>query len=298
MLRALLLLAVFIAPLAGCAKAEEASVREVPYRHWESNSVESNGVRIHYWRTGGENKPVIIMSHGITDYGLSWASLASRFEDEFDIIMVDARGHGFSEKPAGPYDLDTHVEDLVGLVEALEITKPILIGHSMGGSIVAQTAAKYPDLPAAVIMEDPPMEESLERLGEDIIPDWRAMLVRNSTTPKADLMEEARTKYHPGWPDYEYDHWAESKHLVLPAVLDIVHGDGFGNPREIFAEIQAPTLILKAEADEESHRKRHLEAAAQLPNGKLIHIEDAGHLIRLDKPERTEQEIRDFLDGQ
>jgi len=49
-----------------------------PYADWESTSVNSNGIRIHYFCTGGAGKPVMIMAHGVTDYGLSWASLANK----------------------------------------------------------------------------------------------------------------------------------------------------------------------------------------------------------------------------
>jgi pimeloyl-ACP methyl ester carboxylesterase len=278
----------------GCHPSESLMVKPVPYRHWESNSIQSNGIRLHYWRTPLRGKPVMIMAHGITDYGLNWATFAAKFENEYDIIMYDARGHGFSEKPDGPYTLESHVQDLVGLVHALEIKKPILVGHSMGGSVVALTAATYPDLPAAIILEDPPMEEAIEKLTVDILPDWKQWVASQATTPKSKLMKMARTEYHPGWTEFEYDHWAESKRLVDPNVIDILKGDGFGNPREIFPKIAAPTLILKADAEEE-YRKRHLACAELLPNGKLIHIEGANHLIRHDKPDEMEKEVRAFL---
>ena len=286
----------YLAMAIALFSAEKPAARPVPYRHWESASVQSNGIRLHYWRTGGAGKPVMIMAHGITDFGLNWATLAGRFEGEYDIIMYDARGHGFSEKPKGPYDLATHVEDLVGLVKALDIRKPILVGHSMGGSIVALAAATYPDLPRAVIMEDPPIEESLEQLTEAIMEDWRGWITEQAVMPKAELMKRARTKYHPGWPAFEYHLWAESKLLVVPEVVDILKGAGFGNPREIFAKITAPALLLKADA-KKKERQRHREAAALLPNGKLIHFDGAGHLIRHDKPVETERAIRGFLAG-
>lgn len=174
-----------------CQQTENSTVEPVPYMHWESNSIRSNGIRLHYWRTGGEAKPVMILAHGITDYGLNWASLAAQFEGEFDIIMYDARGHGFSEKPDGPYSLQTHVQDLIGLIDTLNIKKPVLMGHSMGGSIVQLAAATYPDVPAAVIMEDPPMEEALDNLKEDIIDEWKAWIrTMNSTAKRLDRCAE------------------------------------------------------------------------------------------------------------
>lgn len=281
--------------LTGC-ESYSGRVKPVPYADWESNSVKSNGIRIHYWRTGGEGRPVMIMAHGITDYCLSWASLAAKFESDYDIIMYDARGHGFSGKPEGPYSLHAHVEDLVGLIKALEIEKPILVGHSMGCSTVASVGADYPDLPAAIIMEDPVFPDMLEHLTEDILPDWKAMVEADRTMGKQKLMKVARTKRHPGLSYFEYDHWAESKLLVTPNVIDILHGEGLGDPVKTYPKITAPTLILKADADKDS-RQKHLKVAGLLPNGKLVHIDGASHLVRKDKPVETEHQIRIFLDG-
>jgi pimeloyl-ACP methyl ester carboxylesterase len=236
------------------------------------------------------------MAHGVTDYGLSWASLANKLQADYDIIMYDARGHGFSSKPEGPYDLDTHVEDLVGLVKALGIEKPILIGHSMGSGIVGQVGATYPDMPRAVIMEDPAMAELIEYLREVNIQGWKKFIEADKAMGKERLIKIGRSKRHPGWPAFEYDHWAEAKLLVSPNVVDVLSGKGVGNPCEIYPRITAPTLILKADANEES-RKKHLEIAGLLPNGKLVHIKGAGHLVRLDKPAETERQIRTFLAG-
>ncbi|MEW6235117.1 MAG: alpha/beta hydrolase [Candidatus Omnitrophota bacterium] len=274
---------------------EKAPIEPRQHEGWESAYIDSNGIRLHYWRTGGENKPAMILAHGATDYGLNWASLAENFQNDYDIIMYDARGHGYSDKPEGPYDLATHVEDIKGLVEALDLKKPILMGHSMGGSTVALTAATYPDLPRAVIMEDPgDMILYLSPITQEMVASWKKMIAEEKEMDKDKLIEIARTKRHPGWPDIEYERWAESKLLVIPNILDITFGKGFGNPKETYPKIAAPTLILKADA-EEAERKKHLELAALLHHGKLIHVDGAGHLIRLDKPEITVRLIREFL---
>jgi pimeloyl-ACP methyl ester carboxylesterase len=281
--------------LAGCESSSE-EVKLVPYANWESNSVKSNGIRIHYWRTGGVGKPVMIMAHGVTDYGLSWASLAAKFQADYDVIMYDARGHGFSEKPEGPYSLEAHVEDLIGLIKALEIEKPILIGHSMGSGTVALAGATYPDLPRAIIMEDPALAEMLEYLTEVNIPEWKRYIEADKAMGKQKLMKLARSKRHSGWSDFEYDHWAEAKLLVSSNVVDVIRGEGLRNPNKIYPNIVAPTLILKADADKEN-RQKHIKVAALLQNGKLVHIDGATHLVRQDKPAETERQIRIFLDG-
>ena len=60
---------------------------------WQSGSVDANGVTIHYTRTGGGG-PVVVLAHGVTDNGLCWSPLARELEPDYDLIMVDARGHG------------------------------------------------------------------------------------------------------------------------------------------------------------------------------------------------------------
>jgi pimeloyl-ACP methyl ester carboxylesterase len=294
-MKCLFLCLTIISLVAGCESSREHAW-PAPYADWESASVKSNGIRIHYWRTGGEGKPVMIMAHGVTDYGLNWASLADKFQADYDIIMYDARGHGFSGKPEGPYDLDAHVEDLVGLVKALGVDKPILIGHSMGSGTVGLAGATYPDMPRAIIMEDPVMAELVEYLKKVNTQEWKGWIKADKAMGKEKLIKIGRSKRHPGWPAFEYDHWAEAKLLVSPNVVEVLSGKGVGDPVDIYPKIIAPTLILKADADEES-RKKHFDIAGLLPNGKLVHIEGAGHLVRLDKPVETERQIRAFLAG-
>ena len=279
----------------GC-ESNPPEVRPVPYINWESSSLNSNDIRIHYWRTGGIGKPVIIMAHGITDYGLVFASLAEKLEDDYDIIMYDARGHGFSGKPEGPYGLTTHVEDLMGLIRVLGIQKPILLGHSMGSGIVSLLAATYPDVPRAVILEDPALAGEIDYLTEDVLPEWKKHIEADRAMGKQKLIEEGRTKRHKGWSDFEYDHWAEAKLLVHANVVDVIIGKALAQEDKIYPHITAPVLILKADADDQA-RKKHLMAVSALVNGKIVHIDGATHQVRLDKPNVAEHQIRNFLAG-
>ena len=62
-------------------------------------SVRANGIKIQYYRTGEDKQPVVML-HGLTDSGLCWNYLAMALEPEYDVVLLDARGHGMSEKPA------------------------------------------------------------------------------------------------------------------------------------------------------------------------------------------------------
>ena len=126
-----------------------------PPTGWTDGYVMANGIRIHYWRTGGTGKPPLVLAHGSSDDGLCWTNLAKELTDRYDIIMFDARGHGLSDPPTPNDPEDVQVEDLSELIKALKLDKPILMGHSMGSASVAHFAAKYPDVPRAVILEDP-----------------------------------------------------------------------------------------------------------------------------------------------
>jgi pimeloyl-ACP methyl ester carboxylesterase len=63
-------------------------------REWFSGYVNTNGMRMHYYRTRGD-KPPLVLAHGATDSGLCWSRLARTLESEYDVILPDARGHGF-----------------------------------------------------------------------------------------------------------------------------------------------------------------------------------------------------------
>ena len=94
---------------------------------------------------------MLLMAHGSSDDGLCWTNLAKELEGDYDIIMLDARGHGLSDPPSKSDSAEAQAEDLAGLIRELKLEWLILIGHSMGSASVAWFAAKYPDVPRGTI---------------------------------------------------------------------------------------------------------------------------------------------------
>src|SRR5215207_9790651 len=122
---------------------------------WQSGHIEANGIRLHYTRTGGAGPP-LVLAHGVTDNGLCWTPVAAALAPEYDVIMVDARGHGYSDAPEQGYGPATQADDLSGLIGALGLRRPAVLGHSMGAVTTLVLAGAYPDVPGAILLEDPP----------------------------------------------------------------------------------------------------------------------------------------------
>src|SRR5688572_9179947 len=99
-----------------CRK-DDREVQERTMAEWKSGYAEVQGLRLHYTRTGGRLPPVVL-AHGVGDDGLCWSTVAEALAPAFDVVMVDARGHGRSEAPLHGYGPAEQAADLSGLIEA------------------------------------------------------------------------------------------------------------------------------------------------------------------------------------
>jgi len=289
----------FTGPREGESPAEnqEDECLSYPPAGWADGYVIANGIRIHYWRTGGD-KPVLLMAHGSSDNGLCWTNLVRELEADYDIIMADARGHGFSDPPSKTDGADAQCEDLAGLIRELKLEKPILMGHSMGSSSVAWFAARYPDVPRAVILEDPgltsrPSANPRTPPSDADIENQRAQILERSNLTVEQLIAQCMENT-PQWGQCECEFWAPSKKLHHPNnAYRRLAGD---RPpmSELFTQITAPTLILKADAQGEV-RKQNEETASLLINGRIVHVEGAAHNVRRDQKERLLKALNEFL---
>jgi pimeloyl-ACP methyl ester carboxylesterase len=128
---------------------------------------ENGGVRIHF-QVEGEG-PALVLQHGFTESVQDWyeAGYVEALKSDYRLILIDARGHGASDKPHDPdaYALNRRVADIVAVLDALKIAKALFWGYSMGGWIVFGTA-KYAQerFRALVIGGQHPNARSMEPL--------------------------------------------------------------------------------------------------------------------------------------
>ena len=82
--------------------------------------------------------------------------MAEALQSDYDVIMVDARGHGRSEAPEQTYGPLELADDLADVIAALGLRRPAILGHSVGASTALTLAGTHPDMPSAILLEDPP----------------------------------------------------------------------------------------------------------------------------------------------
>jgi pimeloyl-ACP methyl ester carboxylesterase len=290
---------------------------------WESGDVTANGIRLHYTRTGG-SKPPLVLAHGVTDDGLCWTPVAAALEAEYDVVMVDARGHGQSEAPEQGYDPATQAADLHGVIAALGLQQPFILGHSMGAATALVLAGTYADVPRAIVLEDPPgwwtaAPEPVQAAegsqagtrasavihgraaGNPERPvgmlEWFAGLKRKT---RAELIAEQRAAT-PGWSDAELEPWADSKLRVSPNVLAVFDPERLRTldwPATL-RRITCPALLITADPAHGAVLTETGAAALRtlVPQLQVARIQGAGHNIRREQFDHFMQVVRTFLAG-
>ena len=113
--------------------------------------VAGGDLRVVEWPGDG---PVVLAAHGITANALSWARVAGLLGGRVRLVAPDLRGRARSNGLPGPYGMAAHAADLIAVAGRLGLDRVPLVGHSMGGFVVASTAAAYPDRISSVLLVD------------------------------------------------------------------------------------------------------------------------------------------------
>ena len=274
---------------------------------WSDGYIATNGMKIHYYRTGG-SKPQVVINHGIGDDGLCWTRVASELENDYDVIMPDARGHGKSASGKGDYSTSRLVNDLAGLIYELKLDRPVVGGHSMGAHTSLFLAANYPGLTRGIFLEDPPIFLPGEKFGSGEqsinVEEVGKMMARFMRTfkllPRFIGVRLAR-KGSPTYPDSEIIPWLNSKkRLSFDCLTSMPRMKGhIGDPFEAFRKISVPALLFIGDKEKMSIVSPETAQAAVRANDKVqvIHLEGASHDIRRTRFDGYMPSLKKFLDG-
>ena len=216
--------------------------------------------RVAVHRFGRADGPTLVLFHGNGDSGRCWPDAVSRWAPDYRVLAVDARGHGDSprftvdelQRPAEVYLADARgvIEGVVEQARADGAATPVVgLGHSLGGGVLTELAARWPDLLDALVLLDPPWDSPV--VGPEPRPEvgerWVAFIKEWRADPEGALQEHQLA--NPAWPDGECEAWLEAKMQVDLSLIAVGNGRPATPWPELVRAIRTPALVVTGDRD-------------------------------------------------
>jgi proline iminopeptidase len=252
-------------------------------------------------------KPTLVLLHGGPGYDhSSFKPLFSRLADVAQVVYVDHRGHGRSDRrPSEEWTLDTFADDVVRLCNALGITKPIVLGQSFGGFVAQRYLARHPEHPARVVLSSTSHHLGLERKvaafarlgGGEAGAAARAFWTAPSQATWAAYNLHCRDVYNPTATDPD-----SRARTVFNEDILFTSASGEQQTMQLLpglAKVQCPVLVMAGALDPVTPLEDAQEIAAAIPPpwGRLAVFDRAGHGAWRDMPDEAMAVMREFVAG-
>jgi pimeloyl-ACP methyl ester carboxylesterase/quercetin dioxygenase-like cupin family protein len=246
----------------------------------------------------GEGIPVVLI-HGLGLSGAIWNRVRDSFGPGYRLVLVDLRGAGGTrELVQRELSLEQWATDLGALLAALEIERPVLVGHSLGASVALKYALERPDDVRALVLigadanlsnlaprmlasaerieamgmeawvaeywsANPPFSAASLQRDPEILEEYRSLLLRNDA---ADYVRQCR---------------------AIAAAESL--GDRLG-------QVKQPALVLIGGSDDRTLPEHGRRLASDLADARVVELADVGHTVPLEAPAETSAAMRAFLE--
>ncbi|WP_282605511.1 alpha/beta fold hydrolase [Pelagibius sp. Alg239-R121] len=241
----------------------------------------------------GEGYPLVLV-HGYLGGSAMWRDQVVRFSSDYDVIAPDLAGFGESGALVSPVTIEAHAQSVLDLLDDLGIEDFHLLGHSMGGMVVQQMAAKAGKRISRLILYGTgpvgklpdrfeTMEESRRRLSDDGV--------------AATALRIAATWFVAGSHAAGFQVCAEegSKASLTAAqngLTAMEHWDG----RSALSGIKPPTLVLWGDWDRSYSWAQPETLWKNIPDCSLAVVPGCAHNVHMEKPDLFNRLVGDFLD--
>jgi pimeloyl-ACP methyl ester carboxylesterase len=256
--------------------------------------VEVGGLAIAFERRG-DGPPLVLLHGGMSDRR-EWSRQLEGLSDRFTVVAWDAPGCGASSDPPETLRMADYADTLAGLIEALGLERPHVIGLSWGSTLALELYRRRPEIPRSLVLTAayagwagslPPEEvaERLERLLEQVerpAREWAREYVPTLLTERAPAEMAAELEAI----------MAGSRAAGLRPMLRAMAG---ADLREVLPTISVPTLLLYGDEDARSPRDDAERMHAAIPGSTLVVLPEVGHLANVEAPEAFNDAVRAFL---
>ena len=244
----------------------------------------------------GQGKPMVIL-HGLFGMGDNWKSLAKKFAADFEVHVVDQRNHGRSFH-SDDFSYELMVHDLLYYFSRHHIEQACILGHSMGGKTAMLFAVEFPDLVSKLIVADiapkyyPPHHQTILQTLHAI--DFKKITQRSEVDEilGARIKEPEVRQFLSKNVYRKHDH-SFALRFNLAAIEENVND--IGDPLPAYTVYKGPVLFLKgadsgyiAEEDKDLIRMH-------FPEAEIRSVENAGHWLHAENPEKFYEYAMSFL---
>lgn len=252
------------------------------------------GPRLHYAESGSSDGEPVIFLHGWPDSWFSFSRVLPLLPENLHAVAVDQRGFGDSDRPLSGYTIPEMAADVIAFLDALEIERATLVGHSFGTFVARQAAIAQPQRVAGLVLIGTGFAAS-----NPVIRDLQDVLrgLPDPVTVEFAREFQSSTVYRPLPPEFFERIVAES--LKLPPRLWRLTIDRlveYDDSRQL-VRIEAPTLLLWGDRDalfSRADQDRFMEA---LPAARLMVYEETGHCPNWERPEQVAADIASLILG-
>ncbi len=246
--------------------------------------------------SGNKNNPPIIFVHAFPHDKRMWEKQADFLSKDFFVVTYDVRGFGESETGDGQYTMEQYADDLIELVDALGLEKPLVCGLSMGGYIILRALEKAQEKFSGVALMDTRSEaddnagklkraNAIKEINENGLEGFAKNFVRNC------VWEKSIESENKGYLKALEIAASQNPTGVKGALLAMVSRT---DTSDFLPMLNIPASVICGKFDTLTPVESMKKMAEQIPNAEFHVIEDAGHLSNLEQPDAVNKILGEF----
>lgn len=245
-----------------------------------------------YFESTGEGEPLIFIHAGFSDRR-DWNHQIEPFGKEFNTIVYDQRGSGKSSVPTIPF---SPADDLKAIMDHLKITKTAVIGHSLGGTIALDFALQYPERVSSLILVAPGLNGHVWSTEHS---EWFKTIW--SLSQLAEMTKQAMSASFYMLAMDNPDIKSEIEMITKENLEKILAWKNFDlqwffpEPISKLKELKTPTFVAYGNKDSQDIKQIVHTLSENLPNIKVIQVQNADHLLNFEQPHELNTLILNFL---
>ena len=253
--------------------------------------LQTNNINL-YYEIHGEGQPLVLI-HGLGSSTRDWEFQVTELAKSYKVVTCDLRGHGQSDKPAGPYSVLMFALDVFGLLQSLSIPFAHIVGISLGGAIAFQFAIDYPTMVktltivnSAPTLGDPEQARPEVERRVGIVQQLGMRAMGQALAPNLFPKPE-----HAAIRETFVERWAENDpRAYIEATRSMLGWNVVGK----LGSIHCPTLVIAADQDYSPVAVKEMYVKL-MPNAQLVVISDSRHATPLERPAEFNAALVKFL---